>query len=199
VFEEFWKKARFEMELLSLSVTFSLPLSMLLLADAAVGLVSEHYGLLLIMLRTFELALAVAWLIFSLNMFRDVNWLRKTHYRAFSICRSEGLDEEQKKSETSELVRNIVGFYRDNCSKFTAVLMLAFGVSFLILVTVTYLRLVGSMPFWVAVGRWAIGSSMLLIVSVLAVYIRRNWHGKLLRVKEAEKELSEMLGGPIEA
>lgn len=197
--EDFWKKARFEMELLSLIVMFSLPLSIFLLADAAIGLISEHYGLALIVLRTFELVFAVAWLVFSMSMFREINWLRKTHFRAFGICMSEGLDEEKKKSETTELVRNIVGFYRDNYSKFTAVLMLALGVSLLILVTVTYLLLVGSMPFWAAVGRWAINSFMLLIVSVLSVYIHRNWHRKLLKVKEAEKELSEMLGGPIEA
>jgi hypothetical protein len=199
MFEDFWKKARFEMKFLAMIVAFSLPLSMLLLADAAVGLVSEHYGLLLTVLRTFELVFAVAWMLFSTSMYREINWLRKTHYRAFSIRMLEGLDEEQKKSETTELVRNIVGFYRGNYSKFTAVLMLGVAVGFSILVTVTYLLLVGSMWFWVAVSRWAINSSMLLIVSVLSVYVHRSWHRKLLRVKEAEKELSEMLGGPIEA
>jgi hypothetical protein len=199
MFGDFWKKARFEMELLALVVTFSLPLSMLLLADATIGLILEHYGLTLTVLRMFELVFAVTWLVFSMNMYREINWLRKTHYRTLSLRMSEGLDEEQKKSETTELVRNIMGFYRDNYSKFTVVLTLAIGVSFLILMTVIYLLLIGSMSFWVAVGRWAINSSMLLIVSVLSVYIQRSWRRKLLKVKEAEKMLSEMLGGPIEA
>lgn len=199
MFDDFWKKARFEMELLALVVTFSLTLSMLLLADATIGSILEHYGLTLTVLRMFELVFAVTWLVFSMSMYREINWLRKTHYRTFSLRMSEGLDEEQKKSETAELVRSIMGFYRYNYSKFTAVLTLAMGVSFLILMAVTYLLLIGSMSFWVAVGRWAINSSMLLIVTVLSVYIHRSWRRKLLRVKEAEKKLSEMLGGRIEA
>jgi membrane protein implicated in regulation of membrane protease activity len=199
MFDDVWRKAIFEMELLALVVAFSLTLSIFLIADATIGLIVEHYGLTLAALRMFELVFAVTWLVFSVSMFREINWLRKTHYKAYSLLKSEGFDEEQKKNETTELVRNIVGFYRDSYVKFTAVVTLAIGVSFLILITVTFLLLCGSMPFWVAIARWSINSSMLLIVSVLYVYIHGSWRRKLLKVKEAEEKLSEMLGGPLEA
>ena len=198
MFDEVLRKLRFKMELLALVVTFSLSVSIFLIADATIGLVTEQYGLALTVLRVFELVLAVEWLVLSANMTREINWLRKTFYRIYFLRNSERLDEEQKKSETTELVRSMIGFYRDNYLKFTAVVTLAIGVSFLIVMTVTYLLLIGSMSFWVAVGRWAINSSMLLTVSVLYVHVHRDWRKKLLKVKEAEKKLSEMLGGPIE-
>jgi hypothetical protein len=198
MFDEVLRKLRFKMELLALVVTFSLSVSIFLIADATIGLVTEQYGLALTVLRVFELVLAVKWLVLSANMTREINWLRKTFYRIYFLRNSERLDEEQKKSETTELVRSMIGFYRDNYLKFTAVVTLAIGVSFLIVMTVTYLLLIGSMSFWVAVGRWAINSSMLLTASVLYVHVHRDWRKKLLKVKEAEKKLSEMLGGPIE-
>jgi len=198
MFDEVLRKLRFKMELLALVVTFSLSVSIFLIADATIGLVAEQYGLALTVLRVFELVLAVEWLVLSANMTWEINWLRKTLYRIYFLRKSERLNEEQKKSETTELVRSMIGFYRDNYLKFTAVVALAIGVSFLIVMTVTYLLLIGSMSFWVAVGRWAINSSMLLTASVLYVYVHRDWRKKLLKVKGAEKKLSEMLGGPIE-
>jgi hypothetical protein len=198
MFDEVLRKLRFEMELLGLVVAFSLTLSLFLIVDATIGLIAEQQGLALTVLRAFELVFAVAWLLLSLNVTREINWLRKTHYTIYSVRKSEGLNEEQKKSETAELARSIMGFYRDNYLKFTAVMMLAVGVSFLIVMAVTFLLLYGSISFWVAVGRWAINSSTLLTTSVLYVYIHRSWRRKLLKVKDAEKKLSEMLGGPIE-
>jgi hypothetical protein len=199
MFDEVLRKLRFDMELLGLAVAFSLTLSLFLIVDATIGLIVEQHGSALTVLRAFELVFAVAWLFLSLNVTREINWLRKTHYRIYFLDKSEGFDEEQKKSETTELVRNIVGFYRENYLKFTAVMMLAVGVSFLIVMAVTFLLLYGSISLWVAVGRWAVNSSILLTTSVLYVYIRRSWRRKLLKVKDAEKKLSEMLGGPVEA
>jgi hypothetical protein len=196
--DEVLRKLRFDMELLGLVVSFSLTLSLFLITDATIGLIAEQHGLALTVLRAFELVFAVAWLFLSLNVTREINWLRGTHYRIYFLRKSEGLDEEQKKSETTELVRNIVGFYRDNYLKFATVMMFAVGVSFLIVIAVAFLLLYGSISFWVAVGRWAFGSSILLTTSVLYVYIHRSWRRKLLKVKDAEKKLSEMLGGPIE-
>jgi hypothetical protein len=199
MFDEVLRKLRFETDLLGLVVSFSLTVSAFLIVDATIGLIVEQHGLALTVLRVFELVFAVAWLFLSLNVTREINWLRKSHYRIYFVRKSEELDEEQKKSETTELVRNIVGFYRDNYLKFTAVMMLAIGVSFMIVMAVTFLLLYGSISFWVAVGRWAFNSSILLTTSVLCVYVRRSWRRKLLKVKDAEKKLSEMLGGPIEA
>jgi len=197
--DEVLRKARFEMVLLTLVAAFSLSLSIFLIADATIGLITERYGLALTALRVFELVFAVTWLFLSTSMNREINWLRKTLYTMDCMLKSEGLDEEQKKSETSELVRNIISFYRDNYLKFTVVLTLAMVVSFSIVLTVAYLLLYDSMSFWVAVFRWAINSSILLITSVLYAYIHKGWRRKLLKVKDAEKKLSEMLGGPIEA
>ncbi|MDH5753907.1 MAG: hypothetical protein OEY95_01685 [Candidatus Bathyarchaeota archaeon] len=193
------RKARFEMVLLTLVAVSSLSMSIFLIADATIGLIVEQYGLALAVLRVFELVFAVTWLFLSTSMNREINWLRKTLYTIYALRKSEGLDEEQKKSETSELVRNMIGFYRDNYLKFAVVLTFAIAVSFSIVLTVAYLLLYGSMSFWVAVFRWAINSSILLITSVLYAYIHRGWRRKLLKVKEAERKLSEMLGGLIEA
>jgi membrane protein implicated in regulation of membrane protease activity len=197
--DEVLRKVTFETELLALVVTSSLTLSMFLIADATIGLIVEHYGLTLTALRVFELVFAVTWLVFSVSMFREINWLRKTRYRIFFLRKSEELDEEQKKSETTELIMNIIGFYRDNYLKFAVVVTLAIGVSLLIVMTVTFLLFTGSMSLWVAVFRWAVNSFMLMIASVLYVYIHRSWRRKLLKVKEAEKKFLEMLGGPVEA
>lgn len=199
MFDEVLRKLRFEMELLALVVAFSLPVSLFLIADAAVGLVVERYGSVLTVLRVFELAFAVTWLFLSTSTFREINQFRKTYYEVYSLHKSEGLDEEQKRSEAAELVRNIMGFYRDNYLKFSVILTLAIAISFLVITEASYLVLHGSMSFWVAVFRWAFNSSMLLIVSVLYVYVYRGWRRKLLKVKDAERKLSEMLGGSIES
>jgi hypothetical protein len=196
---EVLRRIKLETELLGLVVAFSLTLSLFLIMDAVIGLIVEQHALALTVLRVFELVFAVAWLFLSLNMTRDMNWFRATLYRIYFPRKSEGLGEEEKKSETTELVRNMIGFYRENYLKFTVVMMFAIGVSFLIVVTVTFLLLYGFMSFWVAVGRWTVNSSMLLTVSVLYLHVRRSWRRKLLKVKDAEKKLSEMLGGPIEA
>jgi protein-S-isoprenylcysteine O-methyltransferase Ste14 len=197
--DEVLRKAWIETELLTLVLTFSLTVSVFLIADAIIGLMGEQYGLALTVLRAFELVFAVGWLFLSIHMILGINWLRKTHYRIFFMRKHEKLEEEQKKSEITELIRNMIGFYRDNYLKFTAIVMLAVSVSFLIVMTATYMLLVGSMSIWVAVGRWAINSTMLLTASVLYAYVHRSWGRKLLRVREVEKELLKMLGGSIEA
>lgn len=198
MFDKILRKLRFEMELLALVVAFSLPVSMFLIADAAIGLVVERYGSALTVLRVFELAFAVTWLFLSTSAYREINQFRRTYYKVYSLRKSEGLDEEQKRSKATELVRSIMGFYRDNYLKFSVVLTLAIAVSFLVITEASYLVLYGSMSFWVAVFRWVFNSSMLLIVSVLYVYVYRGWRRKLLKVKDAERKLSEILGGPIE-
>jgi hypothetical protein len=199
MFDEVLRKLRFETELLALVVAFSLPVSLFLIADAAIGLVVERYGSTLTVLKVFELAFAVTWLFLSTSTYREINQFRKTYYKAYSLHKSEGLDEEQKRSEAAELVRNIMGFYRDNYLKFSVILTLAIAISFLVITEASYLVLYGSMSFWVAVFRWAFNSLMLLIVSVLYVYVYRGWRRKLLKVKDAERKLSEILGGPIES
>jgi hypothetical protein len=199
MFDEVLRKVWSEILLLSLVVGFSLTVSMFLIVDAIIGLVLERYGLALTVLRAFELVFAVAWLFLCTSMNREINWLRKTLNNTYFVRKSEKIDEEQKKSGTTELVRNMIGFYRDNYLKFTVVLTLALAISFSIIFTATYLLLCGSMSFWATAFRWTFNSSILLITSMLYAYTHRGWRRKLSKVKEAEKELSEMLGGPIEA
>jgi membrane protein implicated in regulation of membrane protease activity len=199
MFDEIQRKLRFELELFALVIAFSLPVSLFLMTDAIIGLVLEQYNLALALLRSFELLFAVMWLLLSTSMYRKINWLRRTHYRIYFLQKSEELDIGQKKSEIAELARNIVGFYRDNYVKFTVIIVFALGISFSILMTATYLLLAGSISFWVGISRWVVPSSILLITSVLYAYIHRGWRRKLLKVKDAEKRLSEMLGGSIEA
>ena len=92
--DEFWKKARFEMELLALVVAFSLPVSLLLIADAAIGLVVEPYESAFTLLRGFELAFAVTWLFLSTSNYREINHFRRAFHKVYSLRKPEERDEE---------------------------------------------------------------------------------------------------------
>ena len=130
----------------------------------------------------------------SVNIYR----LRRKHFKISFLLKQKRLEDEQKKSEASELVRDMVAFYRSYYVKIIAILALAIIVSLIIFVAVAYLLLSGYMLLWEAIFRWMLDSIMLLVASAVYVYIHRSWGGKLLKVKDAEKKLSEMLGGPIE-
>lgn len=199
MFDEILRKVRFEVELLILVAIFSLSLPSLLIADAAIALGTEQYGLGLTAIRLGELIFAFMWLFLSLKIIVEIRRLRKRHFKIFFLRKLEGMDEEQKKSEASELVRVIVAFYRGYYTNVSALLTLSIAVSSLIVVAVAYLLLNGYMTFWVAVFRWMLSSLMLLVASAIYVYLHRSWGRKLLKVKDAEKKLSDMLGGPIEA
>jgi len=198
VFDKILRKVRFEVELLVLVAIFSLVSSSLLITDAAIALIMEQYGLALTVIRTGELIFALIWLSFSLKIIVEINKLRKKHFFFNFVHRLERLGEAEKKTKATELVRDIVAFYRGYYRKVMAVLTLAIAVGFLIAVVATYLLLYGYMSFWVAVFRWILDSFMLLVASALYVHVHRSWGRKLLKVKDAERKLSDMLGGPIE-
>jgi hypothetical protein len=199
MFDHVLKKLRSEVTLLLMVATFSIALSIFLVADSTLGLAIEQYGLPLTVLRVLELVFAITWLLLSISMAWGVNRLSKTLYKICSLNASKGSDEEQIKDEISESVRTLIAFYRDNYLKINVVVTFALTVSFLIILTVSLLLLIGSMSFWVAVFRWAVNSSMLLILSAFYVHISRGWRRKLLKVRDAEKKFSEILGEPIEA
>jgi len=198
VFDKILRKVRFEVELLVLVAIFSLVSSSLLITDAAIALIMEQYGLALTVIRMGELIFALIWLSFSLKIIVEINKLRKKHFFFNFVHRLERLGEAEKKTKATELVRDIVAFYRGYYRKVMAVLTLAIAVGFLIAVVATYLLLYGYMSFWVAVFRWILDSFMLLVASALYVHVHRSWGRKLLKVKDAERKLSDMLGGPIE-
>jgi len=193
------KKMRFEVELLVIVAIFSLVSASLLIVDAASSFVIEKYGVALIVIRISQLIFGVGWLFLSMKFIVEINRLRRKHLFFYYVYRLERLGEEQKKSRATELIRDLVAFYRSYYLKVMTVLVLAIVVGVVILVAVVYLLLYGHMSFWVAVFRWVLDSSMLLVASALYVYVHRSWGRKLLRVKDAEKKLSEMFGGPIEA
>ena len=201
MFEEISRKAIFEVTLLALVAMFSLSVCSLLIADASIALSVERYGLALVAIRICELALGMMWLFFSVKMILEIHELRKKHVRIFTLPKLEKLQnlEEQKRSVATEVAMDMMAFYRTNYTKAKAILAIAIAVGLLIIVTVTCLMLYGLMSFWVAIFRWALSSLMLLVASALYVYVHRSWGRKLLRAKDAEKKLSEMLGGPIEA
>ena len=200
MFDNVLKKVRFEMELLVVVVIFSLSLSSLLIADAAVGFVlrAEQYGLALIAFRICEFTFALIWLFYSINMTLEINKFRRKYFRTFFLRKLKRLEEEQKKSAAIELVRDIVAFYRGYYTRVMAVLALAIAVGSSIFAAVAYLFLYGYMSFWEAIFRWMLSSVMLLSASAFYIYVHRSWGRKLLRVKDSEKKLSEILGGPIE-
>ena len=199
MFDEILRKVIFEVELLVLVVIFSLSLSSFLIADSAIGLTAGQYGLAVTAVRMGELIFAVIWLFLSVKMTVEIYRFRKRHLKIFFLRKLEGLEKERRRSETTELVREFVAFYRGNYVRVTATLALAIVVGLLVVMTAVFLLLSGSMSFWEAVFRWILSSLMLLIASAVYVYVHRSWGSKLLKVKDAEKKLSEMLGGPIEA
>jgi len=193
MFDGILRKAWFEVELLVLVGVFSASASLLLIADAGIGLGLEKDGLALIAVRMVELIFAVMWLFLSLKLTSEINKFRRKYFRRGR------LEEKEKRSEAVELVRDTVAFYRGYYGRVMAVLGLAIIMGFLIAIAAVYLLLYGYMSFWVAVFRWALSSLMLLSASALYVHVHRGWGRRLLRVKDAEKKLSELLGGPIEA
>jgi len=97
------------------------------------------------------------------------------------------------------LIRDVVAFYRGYYKRTIAMLMLAAVIGSSIVATSTYLLLYGYMSFWEAVFRWGIDSLMLLSVCALYVYVHKSWGRKLLKIKDAEKKFSKILGGHVEA
>ena len=198
MFEEISRKVIFEVELLVLVTVLSLSASLLLIVDASIALIVENGDLVLVIARICEFAFAMIWLLFSVKMSIELYGLRKRHFRIVALSKLGKLEEKQKRSVAAELVRDMVAFYRANYTKVMAVLALAIGVGFLIVGTVTYLMFNGLISFWAAVFRWTLSSLMLLVASALYVHVHRSWGRKLLRIKDAEKKFSEMLGGSIE-
>lgn len=199
MFEEILRKVIFEVELLVLVLAFSLSVSSLLIANASIALSAERYGSALFVVIICEFAFALIWLLFSVKMCIELYGLRKRHFRIVALRKLGKLEEEQKRSVATEMVRDIVAFYRTNYTKVMAVLAIAIGVGFLTVGTVAYLLLYGTISFWEAVFRWALSSLMLLVAAALYIYVHRSWGRKLLRIKDNEKKLSEMLGGLLEA
>jgi len=198
MFDKILKKIIFEVELLVLVIIFCHILSLHLIVDASIALSIERYGLALTAVRMCEFIFALIWLSFSIKMSVNIYRLRRKHFKISFLLKQKRLEDEQKKSEASELVRDMVAFYRSYYVKIIAILALAIIVSLIIFVAVAYLLLSGYMLLWEAIFRWMLDSIMLLVASAVYVYIHRSWGGKLLKVKDAEKKLSEMLGGPIE-
>jgi len=199
MFDKILRRVIFEVELLVLVMVFSLVLSLHLIVDASIALSVERYGLALTAARVCELTFALMWSFLSIKIIVETYRLRRKRFRISSLLKLNRLEDEQKKSEVTELVRDIIAFYRGYYTKVIAILTLAFVVSFLIFAAVAYLLLTGYMTFWEAVFRWMLSSLMLLVASAVYVYVHRSWGRKLSKVKDAEKKLSEMLGEPIEA
>lgn len=191
-------RVRSEAELLMLVMAFSLVSSSWLVIDASISLAREQYSWALMAFRVLELVFGALWLSFSARMAREVARLRSKHFRVFSKYRLERLDVEQKKSMAADSVRDMLAFYRGYYRRVSALLVLAVAVSLSIILASSFLLLYGRMSIWEAVFRWGINSSMLLIASVLYIHLQRNWGGKLLKVEDAEKKFSIVLGGPIE-
>ncbi|MFN3621956.1 MAG: hypothetical protein ACK4TI_03610 [Nitrososphaerales archaeon] len=199
MFDELLKRIRLEVELLAMVAVLSIGMSSLLIADAAVAFGAEKYFLSLAV-RVFELAFAAVWVSFSVKFVKEVNKLRRKHHYFYfmHIRKLKKIKDEQKRAETAELVRDLVAFYRSYYLKVKAIMALAIAVSFSIILVVAYLWLYGYMSFWDAFFRWLLNSSILLIASIIYVYVHRSWGRKLLKLTDAEKKLSQMLGEPFE-
>ena len=198
MFDKVLGKARSEVELLMLVGVFSLGLSSYLLIDASLALRVEQYGLTLIVVRMGELIFAGIWLYLTGRFIQDINKLRKKYFKTLYLWKLQRLDEEKKKSEATELVRDMVAFYRENYVKVKATLSFAICIGFLVVTAVIYLLSYGYISFWEAIYRWMLQSLMLIVAAILYLHMHRNWGRKLLKVQDAEKKFQEMLGVSIE-
>jgi len=199
MFDTTLKKAWYEVELLVLVVVSSLGVCSLVIADASIALVIERENLYMFAARALELSFGVVWLLLLVKMILEINRFRKKYFKTFYLLRLRRLAEEQKKSETARLVRDLVAFYRTHYRRVLAILVLAIAIGVFISIATAYLLLYGYMSVWVAVFRWILNSAMLLVASAFYTYVHRSWGRKLLKVKDAESKLSEILGGPLEA
>jgi hypothetical protein len=199
MFDKVLRRVCYELALLGLVVSFSLASASWLIADAGISLSGEHYNWVLMAFRLFELAFGGLWIAFSAHMYREIVAFRRKHARIFQLHRMERNEEEPKRSIVTESVRDILAFYRGYYKRVTAVLALGIAVGVSVALAVTLLVFWGKMSVGEAVFRWGINSCMLLIVSILYVYLHRNWGRKLLKVEDAERKFSEILGGPVEA
>jgi hypothetical protein len=193
MFDRVLKRVRFEVELLVLVVSVSIACSAWLITDASISLAVEYRNWALMALRLLEIAFGALWIFFSARMSREMMTLRRKHFKVIFPLR-----EEQKKSVATESVRDMLAFYRGYYRWVAAVLVLAVAVGLSTVLATALLLFSGSMALWEAVFRWGINSSVLLIASALYMHVHRSWGRKLLKVQDAEKKLSELLGGPIE-
>jgi hypothetical protein len=198
------RKLRMEVELLIFVATMSIVLSAFMILDVSVVFTGFwQHGALISLLRICEFVLAIGWLLLSTKFSFDVQRLRKRHFRlvwyGFQIGFAPKLEEKQKEGDVAEIVRDMVAFYRTYYREVKVILALAIIASFSIIAVATYSVLYENLPFWDVFYRWLINVFLLLGATALYIYIHRSWGAKLSKVKDAEKRLSEMLGGPIEA
>jgi hypothetical protein len=194
MFDDVLKRVRFEVELLGLVVAVSIACSAWLMIDASISIAIERSNWAIMTFRLLELAFGASWIFFSAKMSREMLTIRRKHFRVIFP-----LKEEQKKSVATESVRDMLAFYRGYYRWVATIMVLAVAVGLSTILATALLLFLGNMPMWEAVSRWGINSSMLLIASALYMHVHRSWGRKLLKVEDAEKKLSEALGGPIEA
>jgi hypothetical protein len=194
MFDKVLKRVRFEVELLVLVVSVSIACSAWLITDASISLAVEYHNWALMAFRLLELAFGVLWIFFSARMSREIMTIRRKHFRVIFPLR-----EEQRKSVATESVRDMLAFYRGYYRGVATVMVLAVTVGLSTILATAVLLFWGNMSVWEAVFRWGINSSVLLIASMLYIHVHRSWGRKLLKVVDAEKKLSDLLGGPIEA
>lgn len=199
MFDNILRRVRLEVELLMVVTVLSTVLSAFLIVDASIALGIGKYALSSTIVRILELIFAVAWLSLSQKIIVEINKLRRKHQFFYFVHKLQKLEEEQKKTKAAELIRDIMAFYRTYYLKVKALMVLAVVVSFVTILAVVYLWLYDYMSIWEAVFRWVLNATMLIFASAVYLYVHKNWGRKLLKVRDAEKKLSEFLGGPVEA
>jgi hypothetical protein len=182
MFDQALRKTRLEVNLIVVVAVISLSASSLLIADASSVLAAEPHFSALTAFRVCELIVALAWLFLSAEITREIVRFRKTHRHLIFSSRLKKGDESQSRSEIMELIRDTIAFYRTYYSRTMVVLALAIATGLALIIVTTSLSL----------------SIELLVASALYVYIHLIWGRKLLKVKDNEKKLSDMLGGPVD-
>ncbi len=145
-----------------------------------------------------EFAVGLLWLVVAVNVLRPVSALLKKHRPSIRRRRRAwNPSDETERTDIARLARDLVALYRGSYAWVLAALVLAMALSVALLALTLAMFLAGSinasdLAFYVFVYGFT-----LLAPAVLYVDAHRRWGRRLLKAKDAEEDLAELLGGPL--
>jgi hypothetical protein len=160
--------------------------------------VHPEQGALLTFFGIAQLVIGIVLIPLSLFIYYEMYKIQKKYYDFFKYPDYffGHVKEDEQKSTISGLIRDVVAFNRGYYSSIMLLLILAVGYYLASLTTLLFGAMFGLMDIIIGVIFLVIFT---LYISLLAYFGVRLWRGRLVGIKQSEKELAEMLGGSIEA
>ncbi len=145
-----------------------------------------------------EFAVGLLWLVVAVSVLRPVSALLRKYRPAIRRRRRAwNPAAEGERTDIAKLARDLVALYRGSYTWVTVAVALATAVSVTLLAGIAVMFLTGSGGVGdLAFGVFVYGFT-LFAPAVLYLYVHRRWGRRLLKAKDAEKNLAELLGGPL--